>query len=138
TVTCYPSVGGIIMTKHAHSVELDYIGVDHFYTTYRSYNTTEEDEFCMKLRKIGGKWWHSIQDRDDAIDSGLRPVYPDEIEVLFLGWPADGGVWILRLESWYQVNWVLGPIFNALNMEERCKAIELCGGTFVQDPEDNE
>lgn len=51
------SVSGIIVVEHVHCVELAYIGVDRFHHTPRSSNATEEDEFCMKLRKIGGKWW---------------------------------------------------------------------------------
>ncbi|KAE8449309.1 hypothetical protein EG329_008210 [Mollisiaceae sp. DMI_Dod_QoI] len=135
-VTCWPSVGGIIMAKRAHSVELEYIGFDRFHPTLRSYNATEEDQFCMKLRKIGGKWWSSFDDHEFTTLMAGRGMYPDEIETLFLGWPADGGVWILRYESWRLVNWTLGPIFHALTMEERCKAIEICGGTFFEDPED--
>lgn len=69
-VHCWPSVGGIIIAQRVHAVELAYIGLDRFHTTPRSLNKTEEDPFCMKLRKIGGKWWESWEDSKWPI--GLR------------------------------------------------------------------
>jgi hypothetical protein len=55
-VHCWPSVGGIIIAERVPAVELAYIGLDRFHTTPRSLNETEEDVFCMQLRKVGGKW----------------------------------------------------------------------------------
>ena len=59
TIYCWPSMGGIIIAERVLAVELAYIGLDRFHSTPRSSNHTEEDLFCTRLRKIGGKWWSS-------------------------------------------------------------------------------
>ncbi|KUJ18828.1 uncharacterized protein LY89DRAFT_683692 [Mollisia scopiformis] len=53
----------------------------------------------MKLRKVGGKWWESPYDFEKAVEFKMRKMYPDEREVLYLGWPQEGGVWVLRFQS---------------------------------------
>jgi hypothetical protein len=137
-VRCWPSVGGIVVAEHAHAVELEYIGADRFRPEPRSNNATEEDKFCMKLRKIGGKWWKHYADFEDATIHKRRMMYPDERDVLILGWPEDGGVWVMREHIWKNVGVKFGPVWNALNMRERCKAIEIVGGTFYAKAEDCE
>lgn len=94
-VRCWPSVSGVIVaSRSVHLVELAYIGVDRFHVNARSKNGTVEDAFCMQLRKIGGKWWKGYA---DFVRGGKsRMLWPDEREVLFLGWPEHGGVWVLR------------------------------------------
>ncbi|KAE8454253.1 hypothetical protein EG329_005178 [Mollisiaceae sp. DMI_Dod_QoI] len=137
-VHCWPSVGGIIIGQRVHAVELAYIGLDRFYTTPRSSNETEEDAFCMQLRKIGGKWWRSYDDFEMATGSKVRRMWPDEREVLFLGWPEQGGVWVLRYDNWKMIRGDLGPVWNALSMEERCMALENRGAVFFENPEESE
>jgi hypothetical protein len=73
-VHCWPSVGGIVIAERVHAVELAYIGLDRFHTTPRSPNETEEDAFCIQLRKIGGKWWSSYDDFEMATRAKLRMV----------------------------------------------------------------
>jgi hypothetical protein len=69
----------------------------------------------------------------------MRQLWPDEIDVLYLGWPKDKrGVWLLRYENWKAVAGDIGTIYNALTMEERCLAIKLSGGKFYENPEDSE
>lgn len=141
SVCCWPSTGGIIIASGVHPVELEYIGVDRFHLNEFSSNQTEEDGFCMKLRKIGGMWWEDYYDHDWATGYKMRKLSVEEREVLFLGWPEDGGVWILRFENSAKVRnrgWHIGIINNALTMEERCKAIEIAGGTYYEKPEDCE
>jgi len=137
-VHCWPSVDGIIIAEGVHAVELAYIGLDRFHTTPRSPNATDEDAFCMQLRKLGGKWWSSYDDFEMATKAKLRMMWPDEREVLFLGWPEEGGVWVLRYENWKMVKGDLGPVWNALNMEERCMALERCGAVFFERAEESE
>ena len=137
-IYCWPSIGGIIIAQRVHAVELAHIGLDRFDKTPRSRNKTEEDEFCMRLRRIGGKWWSSYEDFGMATGSGLRMMWPDEREVLFLGWPKQGGVWLLRYDNWKMIRGDLGPVWNALDMEERCMALERCGGEFFENPEESE
>jgi hypothetical protein len=46
--------------------------LDRFHTTSRFPNATEEDAFCMQLRKIGGNWWSSYDDFEMATKAKLR------------------------------------------------------------------
>ncbi|PQE04447.1 fungal specific transcription factor protein [Rutstroemia sp. NJR-2017a BVV2] len=135
-VRCWPSVGGVIVaSRSVHPVELTYIGVDRLHVNARSWNETVEDAFCMQLCKIGGKWWNSY---DDFVRGGKsRMLWPDEMEVLFLGWPEHGGVWVLRFDNWKVVGRHLGPIWNALNIEKRCIALEMLGAEFSEKAEES-
>ena len=57
----------------------------------------------MQLRKIGRKWWSSYDDFEMATKAKLGMMWPNEREVLFLGWPEQGGVWGLRYDNWKMV-----------------------------------
>lgn len=137
TVRGWPSVGGIIVAESRSSAELDYLEVDRFEVTRRASDQAEEDEFCKKLRKVGGKWWEDHFEWYMATQMKLRMLYPDEREILYLGWPEKGGVWVLR---WDNIRSKTGPsttrVFNAHTMEERCRGIQLSGGTFYENPTD--
>ena len=137
-VHCWPSAGGIIIAERVHAVELAYIGLDRFRITSRSYNETEEDAFCMRLRKIGGKWWSSYYDFEMTTKAKARMMWPDEREVLFFGWPEQGGVWVLRYDNWKMVRGDLGPVWNAFSMKERCIALERRGAVFFERAEESE
>jgi hypothetical protein len=137
-VHCWPSVGGIIIAERVRAVELAYIGIDRFNTTPRSTNETEEDAFCLRLRKIGGKWWRSYDDFAMATVSKVRMMWPDEREVLFLGWPEQGGVWVLRYDNPKMTRGDLGPVWNVFDIEERCKALEKYGAVLFSNPEESE
>ena len=55
---------------------------------------------------MGGEWWSSYWDFIDATNLGGRSrMTAKQQEVLYLGWPESGGVWILRLPDrnhfWY-------------------------------------
>ncbi|PVH73084.1 hypothetical protein DL98DRAFT_431944, partial [Cadophora sp. DSE1049] len=138
---------GIIVAERVHHVELANSSLDRFHSTPRSSNSTEEDIFCRNLRKIGGKWWSSWWDCQEATKSKMRMMWPDEREVLFLGWPEAGGVWLLRYENLKQVHGDcndsiyirdIGTIYSALTMEERCEGIKLSGGVFFESPKESE
>jgi hypothetical protein len=77
------------------------------------------------LRKIGAKWY---ADKRDYTRSSVE-MRQREWDVL-LGWPEEGGVWVLRafhsqaaLEGW-------GRIGNARTTKERCEVIEMLGESF--------
>jgi len=61
-----------------------------------------------------------------------------------LGWPEDeehkGGVWVLKLKRSEirgpDENRMTGRIRLARTIQERCRAIEMCGGTFYAHPTD--
>jgi hypothetical protein len=137
TVRRWPSVSEIIIAERLQAVELVFLGLDGFYPTPRSTNSME-DNFCKRPRMVGGKWRKGYWDYRQATVSGARMVYPDEREVLFPGWSKDGGLLVLRYDSWKQVVGDIGTIYNTLTMEERCEAIEISGGIFFEDPEDCE
>jgi hypothetical protein len=90
------------------------------------------------LRKTGRKWWWSCGDYDDANILKRRMMYSDEREVLYVGWPEKGGSWVLRYDNTVDSITDIGAIHNAFNMEERCRGIEINGGTYHENPEDNE
>ena len=141
-VMCWPSVGGIIINPHVSSVELDFLHLSRFEAPPRSFNADEEDAFCRQLRRTGGKWWIHYDDFTDAVDKGTRPRTAKEREELVLGWPEDGGVWVLREMNWNDNDlWVGLGVFglaNAHTMEERCKAMEMLGAVYYANPEDCE
>lgn len=139
-VMCWPSDGGIIVNTHVSSVELDYLGLPRFESSPRSSSASEEDEFCRKLRRTGGKWWENYYEYEEAEDSRLRTRSKKEREALLLGWPSDGGVWVLRETDWYNFYLVEGiwRMRNAHTMDERCKALEVIGAVYYQNPEDCE
>lgn len=139
-VMCWPSVGGIIVNTHVSSVELDFLNLPRFEASRRSNNISEEDVFCRKLRKTGGKWWDNYWDFLEAVDSRMRPISTKEREALLLGWPADGGVWVMKALNWYNFGVEPGSwrLRNAHTMGERCKAMEMSGATYYANPEDCE
>jgi hypothetical protein len=138
TVICWPSVGGLIIADRVTPIELQYLSLPRFTSTPRSLNQTAEDEFCRQLRKIGGKWFPSHWDWWAKYVQMSRDMKLSEMEVLTLGWPEVGGVWVLRRPSrWGEDRgWSL-RIRNAVTMKERCEAIEMSGGVFYARPEEN-
>lgn len=86
-ICCWPSTGGLIVAEGVHAVELQYVVVDRIHVIERSWNATEGDEFCMKLRRIGGKWWDNYINYIQATAYKLKPMYQDERGVIYLGWP---------------------------------------------------
>lgn len=136
TVICWPSIGGIIINHHISSVELDFLKLPRFETSPRSSDPSEEDEFCRQLRKTGGKWWeHYVDDVND----NNRPTSATEKEAIILGWPEDGGVWVLKATSWGGFGVEENGFWRFLNahtMEERCKAMEMIGAMYYENPED--
>ena len=136
TVMCWPSVGGIIAADNVQSVELDFLGLDRFHAMNRTYNVTEEDIFCRKLRLVGGKWWISYWDYVGATQAHRRKMTTEEEQVLYLGWPKSGGVWVLRLPSHNYFWYGFDRAKNAHTMEERCTALKLSGAMFFEHPKD--
>jgi hypothetical protein len=139
-VMCWPSVGGIIVNTHVSSVELDFLHLSRFEASPRSSNADEEDAFCHQLRRTGGKWWSSYADFIEAVDAKMRPISAKEREALLLGWPEDGGVWVMKENNWYELGREPGSwrLRNAHTMEERCKAMEMSGAVYHANPEDCE
>lgn len=129
-VRSWPSTGGFYTTA-CDGVELEFLGLDRFEPTPRSQDPAEEDAFCAKLRKLGPKWWPDLETH--ALDS-LEGQYQYDYEVKAFGWPADGGVWALKMPNRDAYMKGMGRIRNAFSMEERCRQIEKLGGVFYSDP----
>lgn len=135
-VLCWPSVGGILVARSLTAVELDFLSLSRFSPTPRSYNVTEEDAFCQRLRLLGAHWYSSYTDYEFAHLYRLRQPTPDETQILHIGWPATSGVWVMRQENEFDQWDGVFRMRNAYTMEERCKALEMSGATFYENPEE--
>jgi hypothetical protein len=142
-VRCWPSLGGIIIAAKAQPVELAFLAADRFYPTSRSPNAGEEGEFSRSRRWWGGNWWMSYHNFELATVFKAYQLWPDEIDVSYLGRPEDGsGLWLLRYGSYAaqrrDIEREVGMIYNAFTMDERCLGIRLSGGTFFENPDNSE
>jgi hypothetical protein len=130
----WPSVGGIVVVQ---DVELDYIGFNPGDQGLERYlEQDKEDELCRQLRRIGGEWWASYFEYVWVREMQMRYMSAIEKEVLLLGWPSTGGVWVVRLEN-RTVPWEESNLTRlAPTMDERCEALKQNGATFDKDPKD--
>ena len=128
-VFAWPSAGGVLIKEPANAVDLDYLGLNRFQSSFKSTDPIEEDLFCEKLQRLGAKWWRSEDDYVEVL-LGLRERNPAELAEVTFGWPSTGGMWFLRFEHEQQLPHDFGKINMAMNMDERCRVIEAYGGTF--------
>ena len=128
----WPSSGGVLI-KEVDIVELMFLGLDRFQPSLRSSNVVEEDQFCNRLRMLGAKWWESEEDYIHVL-LGMRQKTAVESSELVFGWPSAGGVWVLRFESEKEIPRDFGKLHMALDMDERCRVMELYGGVYHTDP----
>ena len=126
----WPSTGGIYKISDADAVVLDFLQLDRFNETPRSDDPEEEDAFCRRLSMIGARWWSSEEESEIPLPFKVRDGKRVTMEKLWLGWPKAGGVWALSLDEHEGSKRGVGRIKNAINMEERCRAIEMLGGVF--------
>ncbi|KIW68436.1 hypothetical protein PV04_04382 [Phialophora macrospora] len=138
TVYAWPSTGGRLELPNPSALELDLLGIeDHFNESNKSIDTTEEDAFALRVRRLGGTFYEYQYGsrREELRDAEIHS---------WLGWPEDeehkGGVWVLKLK-WSELRSpfrprMTGRIRLAKTMQDRCRAIEMCGGTFYANPTD--
>lgn len=88
------------------------------------------------VRKLGAQWWESESKYSEGLFVSSYTGRPADKPVLYIGWPASGGVWALSMDPWDAAKKGYGVIYNSLTMEEQCEMIEEFGGTFYQDPKD--
>lgn len=89
------------------------------------------------MRKLGAQWWESeTKYSDEVFVSQYTGRFAPDKPVLYIGWPASGGVWALSMDPWDAAKEGYGVIYNSLTMEEQCEMIGEFGGTFYQDPKD--
>ncbi|KAF4497364.1 hypothetical protein FAGAP_6467 [Fusarium agapanthi] len=114
--TGWPAKGGYY--SHLCSVaELEFLGIDRF----KPANNL-----------LGAKWYrdpfHQLSDQDKNDDNNAPR--------LFVGWPADGGVWAIHTTLFDSQKRGLGRIGNAFTMSERCEVIKQLGGSFYNNPKE--
>ena len=126
----WPSTGGFYILS-CDGVELEFLGLNRFEPTQRSQDPAEEDAFCAKMRRLGADWHRS---QEAQVADSLAGEYQTNHVVKAFGWPADGGVWALKMPYMDSEMKGIGRIRNAFSMEERCRQIEKLGGVFYNDP----
>ncbi|EAW11010.1 uncharacterized protein ACLA_066460 [Aspergillus clavatus NRRL 1] len=137
-VVGFPSIGGRYLLQDVSAVELDFLGLDRFTPTQRPPKSdpdwqAKEEAHCDRLRRLGAEWWESLA---HAYMEAFTGQSWDDENFTGVGWPATGGVWVLRTTLREAVEIGTARIRNAYNMEERCQSIEKLGGVFYQDPKD--
>jgi hypothetical protein len=126
----WPSTGGFYILS-CDGVELEFLGLDRFEPTPRSQDPAEEDAFCAKMRRLGPRWYRDLEaEADESLGGGYRT---DRVVKAF-GWPADGGVWALKMPKMDSYFKGMSRIRNAFSMDERCRQIEKLGGVFYSNP----
>ncbi|EHK20980.1 uncharacterized protein TRIVIDRAFT_69992 [Trichoderma virens Gv29-8] len=140
SVLGWPSKGGVYVLEQCFAVELDFLQLDRFQDTPPSSLTgfdadIEEEAHCNRMRQLGATWWRS----EFHWKMGLitESVYPNlDITFIKIGWPAGGGVWVLNITDDEAFHRGAGIIYNAYDMEERCRMIKQLGGVFYENPKD--
>lgn len=86
----------------------------------------------VTVRRLGATWWETE-----------RAYILSQMEYIKLtdsftrvGWPAGGGVWVLKTTLEEANLKAVGIIHNASDMEERCRLIEQVGGVFYANVKD--
>jgi hypothetical protein len=128
TVRGWPSTGGFYILS-CDGVELEFLGLDRFEPTPRSQDAAEEDVFCARMRRLGPRWYPDLEEEALEDFDEYRTKY-----VKAFGWPADGGVWALKMCEMDAYFKGMSRIRNAFSMDERCRQIEKLGGVFYSDP----
>lgn len=131
-VYAWPSTGGRFELQNPSAFELDVLGIeDHLAERNKSADAMEEDAFVERLRRLGGTFY----EYQYGIRRGEHLF--DEIHT-WLGWPEDeeheGGVWMLKAKWSERSDKMTGRIRLATTMQDRCRAIEICGGVFYASP----
>lgn len=130
----WPSKGGFYELWPCLAVELDFLGLDHFQTVKRPQNATDEEELCRRLRQLGAKYWQNRQEYSMNCLTSENTEMTDP--AFFVGWPARGGVWVLKTTVHLSYRLGTGRIHNAKDMEERCQVLETLGAVYYENPED--
>ncbi|UKZ68237.1 uncharacterized protein TrAtP1_009272 [Trichoderma atroviride] len=80
-------------------------------------STEAKDAFCSQIRKLGARWWERENDDGDDCHKAQSNGYTcRDVKVLYVGWPASGGVWVLHTDIWNASDNGYGVIYNSLNM----------------------
>jgi hypothetical protein len=126
----------VIIRENCDLVELQYLGIDPLRVPDSRYDNSEkEDEFCVALRKIGGKWWKSQRrwlDVNLDLITESEPSCEEEREV-YIGWPKEGGVLVLDNVK-RSIPGEVGMLRMVTSMEERCQLLrERLNAVYYED-----
>jgi hypothetical protein len=62
----------------------------------------------------------------------------DNAPYIKTGWPSNGkGVWVLNTTQGRASELGAARIYNAIDMDERCRIIQSIGGVYYSDPENS-
>lgn len=135
TVFGFPEKGGLYELSRCFIAELDFLGLDRLRPTPRpsladAESMAEEAAHCKRMRQLGATYYNDTWE-------WVAAKWDGGAEFLKIGWPSTGGgVWVLRNVDKETSERGVAAIYNALNMDERCRIIEELGGTFYVDPKD--
>ena len=112
--------------------EIYILGIQDYSAEHnKSTDPVEEDAIATRLRRLGGTFYKYIYGMKDYENRDAK------IHTWF-GWPEDdeheGGVWVLKLTKDDTFERNTGRIRLATSMQDRCWAIEMCGGVFCASP----
>lgn len=93
--------------------------------------TTNADSI-IAVRRLGAIWWES----EGAYGISLLEYPKLTDSFIRVGWPAGGGVWVLKTTLKGADEKGAAMVENAYNMEERCRVLEQIGGVFYANPKD--
>ncbi|KAL7808606.1 hypothetical protein V8C26DRAFT_423438 [Trichoderma gracile] len=138
----WPSKGGIYILEDCVGLELDFLKLDRFQKPPQRPPSgpdadAEEEAHCNRMRQLGAVWWEN--EEQWAMETIIAPYQSSLRRVqrfVKTGWPAGGGVWVLDIPLDDAVTKGAGIIYNAHDMEERCRLIEQLGGVFFENPKD--
>jgi hypothetical protein len=84
------------------------------------------------VRQLGATWFLDEEEYvlDCIRDSESWDPFID------VGWPAGGGVWVLKLTHGEAIRRGTARINITRDMEERCRVIEQLEGTYYANPKD--
>jgi hypothetical protein len=136
----HPSTGGILVKVKADVLDMKFLSLPRIRAVERSYDSTEEDAFCKRLRFVGATWWlfneewcYNLRKYHDEL------VTDEQKRIMVYGWPADGrGVWVLKYEQSDDLPDDFGKVRMAADMEEKIEAMKALGAEFVADPDEVE
>ena len=137
----WPSGGGLLV-KTVDNVELKFLGLDRDSRNSPSLDPTDEDAFCLRLRKLGAQFFASENDyqRASVPDLGYDTISGDRATCfaaeLQVGWPVQGGVWVLEVANKQLQPKDLFELHAAQDMEERCTILKGLGAAFISDPQE--
>ena len=148
-VYCYPSSGGAWIASLT-AVELSYLGIDRFNTSYRSPDQTAENAFCNTLRLFGGRWvnpsWINYWTYSDCRRMEILDYTRTDFTISrYVGFPSRGGVYVLELDFDWRWGDRIEPVkFEVerkvkrqlqliLSMDEQAMALQNAGARHCPD-----